>query len=200
MDAVDVPVIVTGHNNFDKNNEVLKAVAQACAGEGLLLNWVEQDNYRTIAGAAMAYGHIVVSQSPIDVNIGKQLNILMGNMDIKPDQIIMDPMTGATGYGIEYTYSVMERIRITGINGDKMLALPMIVSPGQECAKTKEFKALEADFPEWGDLAKRAAMWELSTAVNLLYAGADVLIMYHPEAAMATKKTIFELMDGKAKA
>ena len=192
--AVEVPVIVTGHNNFDKNNEVIKAVAQACAGEGLLLNWVEQDNYRTIAGAAMAYGHAVVAQSPIDVNIGKQLNILMGNMDIKPEQIVMDPMTGASGYGIEYTYSVMERIRLTGINGDKMLALPMIVSPGQECAKTKEFKALEADFPTWGDLAKRAAMWELSTAVNLLYAGADVLIMYHPEAAMATKKTITKLM------
>ncbi len=192
--AVGVPVIVTGHNNFDKNNEVMKAVAQACAGEGLLLNWVEQDNYRTIAGAAMAYGHVVVAQSPIDVNIGKQLNILLGNMDIKPQQIVMDPMTGAAGYGIEYTYSVMERIRLTGINGDKMLSLPMIVSPGQECAKTKEFKALEADFPQWGDLAKRAAMWELSTAVNLLYAGADVLIMYHPEAAMATKKTIMSLM------
>ena len=196
LNAVGVPLIVTGHNNFDKNNEVLKAVAQACAGERLLLNWVEQDNYRTIAGAAMAYGHVLAAQSPIDVNIAKQLNILLGNMDITPEQIVMDPMTGAAGYGIEYTYSVMERIRLTGLNGDAMLSLPMIVSPGQECAKTKEFKAPESDFPAWGDLAKRAALWELSTAVNLLYAGADVLIMYHPEAAMATKKTIFELMDG----
>ena len=194
LEAVDVPLIITGHNNFDRNNEVLKAVAQNFAGERLLLNWVEQDNYRTIAGAAMAYGHVLVSQSPIDVNIAKQLNILLGNMDIKPEQIVMDPMTGATGYGIEYTYSVMERIRLTGLGGDKMLALPMIVSPGQECAKTKELKAPEQDFPTWGDLAKRGAMWELSTAVNLLYAGADVLIMYHPEAAMATKKTITELM------
>jgi acetyl-CoA synthase len=192
--AVNVPLIITGHNHYEKNNEVMKAVAQACAGEGLLLNWVEQDNYRTIAGAAMAYGHSVVGQSPIDVNIGKQLNILLGNMDIKPEQIVMDPMTGATGYGIEYTYSVMERIRLTGLGGDKMLALPMIVSPGQECAKTKEFKALEKDFPTWGDLAKRAAMWELSTAVSFLYAGADVLIMYHPQAAMGVKETIAKLM------
>lgn len=197
LSAVDVPLIITGHNNYDRNNEVMKAVAQACAGENLLLNWVEQDNYRTIAGAAMAYGHTIVAQSPIDVNIGKQLNILLGNMDIKCEQIVMDPMTGATGYGIEYTYSVMERIRQSGLGGDKMLALPMIVSPGYECAKTKEFKALESDFPEWGDLGKRAAVWELTTAVSLVYAGADILIMYHPDAVVQTKKTIFELMDGK---
>ena len=192
--AVDVPLIVTGHSHFEKNNEVLKAVAQACAGENLLLNWVEQDNYRTIAGAAIAYGHSVVSQSPIDVNIGKQLNILLTNMDVKPEQIVMDPMTGATGYGIEYTYSVMERIRLTGLGGDRMLAAPMIVSPGQECAKLKESRAAETDFPAWGDLAKRAALWEFSTALSFLYAGADLLIMYHPEAAMALKKTIGKLM------
>jgi acetyl-CoA synthase len=193
--AVDVPLIITGHNHYDRNNEVMRAVAQSYAGEKLLLNWVEQDNYRTIAGAALAYGHAIVAQAPIDVNIGKQLNILLKNMDVKEEQIVMDPMTGATGYGIEYTYSVMERIRMTGLNGDSMLTGPMIVSPGQECAKLKEVKAAETDFPAWGDLAKRASLWELSTAVTLLYAGADILIMYHPEAAMALRRTIFKLMD-----
>jgi acetyl-CoA synthase len=192
--AVDVPLIVTGHSHFDSNNEVLKAVARACAGENLLLNWVEQDNYRTIAGAAMAYGHCIVSQSPIDVNIAKQMNILLTNMDIKTEKIIMDPLTSAAGYGIEYTYSVMERIRQTALNGDKMLAGPMIVAPGQECAKVKEFKASETDFPAWGNLAKRAAMWELSTAVSLLYAGADLFIMYHPDAAKKLKETILNLV------
>ncbi|MEI8207028.1 MAG: acetyl-CoA decarbonylase/synthase complex subunit delta, partial [Kiritimatiellales bacterium] len=194
LSAVGVPLIITGHSHFDKNNEVLKAVAQACAGENLLLNWVEQDNYRTIAGAAMAYGHTLVAQSPIDVNIGKQLNILLTNMDLKKEQIVMDPMTGAIGYGIEYTYSVMERIRQTALGGDKLLCAPMIVSPGQECIKIKEYKATEKDFPLWGDLAKRAAAWELNTAINLLYAGADVMIMYNPEAAMAAKRTIRKLM------
>jgi acetyl-CoA synthase len=196
--AVDVPLIVTGHSHYEKNNEVLKCIAQACAGENLLLNWVEQDNYRTIAGAAIAYGHSIVAQSPIDVNIGKQLNILLTSMDIKPERIVMDPMTGATGYGIEYTYSVMERIRLTGLDGDRMLAAPMIVSPGQECARIKEYRAIEADFPAWGNLERRTALWELATAVSLLYAGADILIMYHPEATMALKKTILELMQ-KAK-
>ncbi len=192
--AVDVPLIITGHSHFDKNNEVLKAVAAACAGENLLLNWVEQDNYRTIVGAAIAYDHCVVAQSPIDVNIGKQLNILLTNMDFKQSRIVMDPMTGAAGYGIEYTYSVMERIRLTALNGDAMLAAPMIVSPGQECAKIKEFKAPESDFPAWGDLAKRAALWELSTAMTLLYAGADLFIMYHPEAVAGLKKSINKLI------
>jgi acetyl-CoA decarbonylase/synthase complex subunit delta len=195
--AVDVPLIVTGHNHFEKSNEVMKAIAQACEGENLLINWVEQDNYRTIAGAAIAYGHTLVAQSPIDVNIGKQLNILLGNMDVKPEKIIMDPMTGAIGYGIEYTYSVMERIGSTALGGDKMLCAPMIVSPGFECAKLKEFKAPESSFPAWGELSKRAANWELATAVSLLLAGADILIMYHPEAAMAAKKTIIKLLDGK---
>jgi acetyl-CoA synthase len=192
--AVDVPLIVTGHSHFESINEVLKAVAQACAGENLLLNWVEQDNYRTIAGAAMAYHHCIVAQSPIDVNIAKQMNILLTNMDIKPGKIVMDPLTSASGYGIEYTYSVMERIRQTALNGDNMLAGPMIVSPGQECIKIKELKASEQEFPAWGDIAKRAALWELSTAVSLLYAGADLFIMYHPEAAKKLKETIIQLI------
>ncbi|MDR3207505.1 MAG: CO dehydrogenase/CO-methylating acetyl-CoA synthase complex subunit beta [Oscillospiraceae bacterium] len=193
--AVDVPVIVTGHNVYDKNNEVLKAVASACEGENLLLNWVEQDNYKTIAGAAMAYGHTLVAQAPIDVNISKQLNILLTNMGLPADKIIIDPMTSTIGYGVEYTYSVMERIRLTGLGGDNMLLSPMIVSVGQECAKIKEFKAPEESFPEWGDLKRRAAYWELSTATTLLYAGADILIMYTPDAVKTTKETIFRLMD-----
>ena len=153
LEAVDVPLIITGHNHYDKDNEVMKAVAQACAGENLLLNWVEQNNYRTIAGAALAYGHCVVAQSPIDVNMAKQLNILLANMDVKHEQIVMDPMTGAMGYGIEYTYSVMERIRLTGLGGDKMLAVPMIVSPGPGMRQGQGIKAAEQDFPAWGDLA-----------------------------------------------
>jgi acetyl-CoA synthase len=195
LSAVDVPLIITGHNHFEKNNEVMKAIAQGCAGENLLLNWVEQNNYRTIAGAAVAYGHTIVAQSPIDVNIGKQLNILLTNMDLKKERIVMDPLTGAMGYGLEYTYSVMERIRLTGLGGDAMLAGPLIVSPGYECAKVKETRAAEKDFPAWGNLEKRAELWELATATSLLYAGADILVMYHPAAMAEIKKTILALMD-----
>ncbi len=195
LEAVDVPLIITGQSHYDSNNDVMKAVAQTFAGENLLLNWVEQENYRTIAGAAIAYGHSIVSQSPIDVNIGKQMNILLTGMDVQPGRIIMDPLTGAVGYGLEYTYSVMERIRMTALGGDKMLALPMIASPGQECAKLKEARALQAAFPAWGDETRRSALWELTTALSLLYAGADILIMYNPESAMALKRAILRLME-----
>jgi len=195
LEAVDVPLIISGISHFEKNNEVMKAIAQNFEGENLLFNFVEQNNYRTIAGAAMAYGHTVVAQAPIDVNISKQLNILLTNMGLAADRIVIDPMTSTIGYGIEYTYSVMERIRLTGLGGDNMLLSPMIVSVGQECAKVKEFKAPESAFPDWGDLTKRAAYWELSAATTLLYAGADILIMYSPNAALAVKKTINELME-----
>ncbi len=197
LDAVDVPLIVTGHSHFEKNNEVMKEIARGCEGENLLLSWVEQDNYRTIAGAALAYGHSIVAQSPIDVNIAKQLNILLTNMNIPLERIVIDPVTSAIGYGIEYTYSVMERIRLTSLGGDKMLASPIIVSPGQECAKIKEMKALESEFPAWGDLEKRASLWEYSTALSLLYAGASILVMYHPEAGAALKKTITNLWEAR---
>jgi len=199
LEAVDVPLIITGTSHYDKNNEVMKAIAQSCEGENLLFNWVEQDNYRTIAGAVMAYGHTLVAQAPIDVNISKQLNILLTNMGLAPDKIIIDPMTSAIGYGIEYTYSVMERIRLTGLGGDNMLLSPMIVSVGMECSKIKEFKAPESSFPEWGDLAKRTAYWEIATATTLLYAGADILILYNPEAVTTIKKTINSLMDREGK-
>ena len=193
LKAVDVPLIVTGHNYFDKVNEVMKAVAAACAGESLLLNWTEPDNYKAIAGAALAYGHTVVAQGPVDVNITKQLCILMGQMGVPADRIVIDPMASAVGYGAEYTYSIMERIRLTALGGDKPLAQPMIVPVGQECFKIKETKAEESDFPAWGDLSKRAAQWEIATAMSILYAGADLLVLYHPEAVRAVKKAIAEL-------
>jgi len=128
--AVGVPLIVSGPAHFDKRNEVMKTIAAGFAGENLLLNWAETDNYKTIAGAAMGYGHCVAAQSPIDVNMAKQLNILLTTMGIKPDKIVIDPMTGALGYGLEYSYSVMERIRLGALGGDEMLAMPFVSAIG----------------------------------------------------------------------
>ncbi|MDR1020671.1 MAG: CO dehydrogenase/CO-methylating acetyl-CoA synthase complex subunit beta [Synergistaceae bacterium] len=195
LEAVEVPLIITGHSHYDKHNEVMKAVAQTFAGENLLLNWVEQDNYKTLAGAAMAYGHSLVAQSPIDVNIAKQMVILLTNMDFPKDRIVVDPTTSALGYGVEYTYSVMERIRVTALDGEPMLCAPMIVSTGAETGKIKEAKAPESDFPAWGKVEDRIAALEFVAAQSYLYAGADLLIMYHPEAAIQIKNTISELLD-----
>jgi acetyl-CoA decarbonylase/synthase complex subunit delta len=188
--AVEVPIIVTAHNHFETANEVMRAVAASCEGERLLLNWVENENYRTIAGAALAYGHCVVSQSPIDVNLAKQLNILLMNMDLPRDRIVMDPMTGALGYGVEYTYSVMERIRLTGFGGDSALTFPMIVCVGQEAWKAKEGNAPEADFPEWGDPTRRGILWEVQTAMPLIMSGADLVVVYHPESLATLRRNV----------
>ena len=191
--AVDVPVIVTAHSHFETANEAMRAVAAGCEGERLLLNWVENDNYRTLAGAALAYGHCVVAQSPIDVNLAKQLNILLTNMDLPRDRIVMDPMTGALGYGVEYTYSIMERIRLAGFDGDRALTFPMIALVGQEAWKTKEGNAPEADFPEWGGLIERAILWEVQTAMPLILSGADLVVVYHPESLAALRRNVAKI-------
>ena len=193
LKAVGVPLIITGPNHFQKNNAVLKHIAAAFAGENLLLNWVESDNYKTLAAAAMGYNHCLVAQTPIDVNMCKQLNILLTNMGMPPEKIVADPMTGAIGYGLEYTYSVMERIRTSAFVGDPMLAMPMISMPGYEVARTKESRAPRADFPLWGPEQERGALLEIATAMSFLNAGADLLVLYHPLAARTIKRKIDEM-------
>lgn len=194
LKAVKVPLIITAHNYFETANEVMKCIATACQGERLLLNWVEGDNYRTIAGLALAYGHCVVAQSPIDVNLAKQLNILLGNMDLPRDRVVIDPLAGALGYGLEYTYSVMERIRLTALGGDKPLASPMIVQVGQEAWKTKESRASGTDFPTWGVLNRRSVLWEMQTAMPLILAGADLVILNHPESLKVLRRNTTKLL------
>jgi acetyl-CoA decarbonylase/synthase complex subunit delta len=191
--AVDVPLAITAHNHFESANAVLKRVAAEAKGERLLLNWVEGENYRTIAGAALAYGHCVVARSPIDVNLAKQLNILLGNLDLPRDRIVMDPLTGGLGYGLEYTFSCMERMRLTGLGGDGALAFPMMVHAGQEAWKVKEASAPESAFPAWGDLKTRAVLWEVHTAMPFVLAGADLVILEHPATLAALTKAIGDL-------
>jgi acetyl-CoA decarbonylase/synthase complex subunit delta len=194
LQAVGVPVLVTGHSHFDKCNEVLRKVAEDHAGERLLLGWVETDNYRTVAAACLAYGHCVVAQSPIDFNIAKQLNILLGNMDFPADRIVMDPMTGALGYGNEYTYSVMERLRLAALAGDEMLQMPMIVGAGWECTRVKEAFAPAEEYPEWGACEERLVNWEVGTAASLLLAGGDILTVNHPRSVERLRAMVGDLM------
>lgn len=190
---VSVPLIVSGHSHFEKNNEVMKKICEVTAGENCLINYVETDNYKTIAASCLAYGHCLVAQSPIDVNLAKQLNILLLDMNFPASRIVMDPLTGPLGYGLEYTYSIMERIRNDGLAGDRMLAFPMLINPGYECSKVKESRVPESEYPRWGGLKARSADWEIATAMSLLVAGAELLIMYHPQAVEVVRKNILEM-------
>jgi acetyl-CoA decarbonylase/synthase complex subunit delta len=197
LESVTVPIIVSGHSHYEKINEVMKKVCEVTAGENCLINYAETDNYKTIAAACIAYNHTIVAQSPIDVNLAKQLNILLTEMDFPAERIVMDPLTGTLGYGLEYTYSIMERIRIEGLGGDGMLAFPMLVNPGYESSRVKEARAPEEEFPDWGEPGPRSAYWEVATAMSLLAAGAELLVMYHPEAAETVKRNIAEMFDSR---
>ncbi len=193
--AVPVPLVVYGPGVPEKDNEVLVAVAEATAGERLALGLCEQNNYRTIAAACMGSGHIAISRSPIDVNIQKQLNILISDMGLPLDRILMDPTTGALGYGLEYTYSVMERLRLAALQGDSMTQQPLICTVGHEAWRTKEAKVGEGVPEVWGNLAERGIAWETVTATALLEAGADILVMRHPESVAVIKKAIGQLAE-----
>ncbi len=196
-ESVKVPLIISGHSHFAKINEVMKKVCEVAEGENCLINYVETDNYKTIAASCIAYNHTLVAQSPIDVNLAKQLNILLTDMNFPPEKIVMDPLTGTLGYGLEYTYSIMERIRIDGLAGDRMLAFPMLVNPGYETFRVKESMASEDDYPTWGKAEERGIYWETATAMSLLMAGAELLIMYHPEAVKTVKEKIAEIFDSR---
>lgn len=197
LESVSIPIIITGHSHFEKINEVMKKVCEATEGENCLINYVETDNYKTIATACIAYNHTLVAQTPIDVNLAKQLNILLTDMNFPAEKIVVDPLTGTLGYGLEYTYSIMERIRNDGLGGDKMLAFPMLINPGYESSKVKEARVSREDYPEWGDQELRGAYWEIANAVSLLAVGAELLIMYHPKAVEVVKKNISEMFDIK---
>ena len=194
LGATGLPLIVWGPGQADKDNELLVPVAEATKGEKLVLGICEDKNYRTIVATAMANEHLVQARTPMDVNLSKQLNILISDMGMPHDRIIMDPTTGALGYGIEYGYSVMERLRLAALQGDAMTQQPMMVTPGFEAWKAKEAKVGEGVPETWGDWAERGVHWETLTAVALVESGADIVVLRHPESVKRVKEAIDELM------
>ena len=193
LKASGLPLMVFGPGQAEIDNELLVPIAEETKGERLVLGICEDKNYRTIVAAALANDHLVNVRSPMDVNLAKQLNILISDMGLPLDRLIMDPTTGALGYGIEYGYSVMERLRLAALQGDKMTQFPMLVTVGHETWKTKESKVGE-DVPEtWGDWEQRAIHWETLTAMTLLEAGADILVLRHPESLRRVRRAIDNL-------
>ena len=196
LNATGLPIIVLGTGQAELDNEILVACAEEGVGERLALGACEDKNYRTIVAAALAHGHLVTAKTPMDVNLSKQLNVLVHDMGLPMERIITDPTTGSLGYGIEYGYSVMERLRLAALQGDSMTQQPMIVTPGEEAWRAKEARAGEGVPAAWGDWAGRAVNWEAMTAAALIESGADIVVMRHPEAVARVKKMIGELMAG----
>lgn len=194
LEATGLPLLVFGPGQAEKDNELLVPVATEAKGERVVLGVCEDKNYRTIVAAALANDHLVNSRTPMDVNLAKQLIILIHDMGMPLDRILMDPSTGALGYGIEYGYSVMERLRLAALQGDSMTQQPMLVTPGEEGWKVKEAKIGENVPPEWGDWRARAINWETLTATMLLESGANVVTLRHPETVRRVRATISALM------
>ncbi len=195
LEATGLPLIVRGPGQPERDNELLTAVADKSAGERIALGLCEDKNYRTIVAAALANNHLVIASTPIDVNLAKQLNILISDMNMPLDRVLMDPTTGALGYGLEYTYSVMERLRIAALQGDPMVQLPMICFSGEESWRQKESKVGEGVPEAWGDWERRAILWEAITATTLLHAGADIVSLRHPKTIALVKQEIQKLMN-----
>lgn len=194
VSVVDVPLIFWGVDDTKKDAEMMKLVAEVCSGKNVGLAPVTDKNYKQIGAAAIAYKHVVVASTPIDVNLAKQLNILLLELGVQENQILMDPTTGALGYGIEYTYSVMERDRIAALlQQDDKLGFPMVCNLGNEVWKTKEAKIPEAEFPLLGKEKERGICMEAITATLLAIAGADILVMRHPESIKLMNELILEI-------
>jgi len=193
-EAIDVPLIVWGVANDEKDSEVLRKVAETVENKKLLLGPVAEGNYKVIGAGAIGFGHTVVASTPIDVNLAKQLNILLDQLGVPPEKILMDPTTGALGYGLEYCYSVMERDRMAALTqGDEKLAYPLLNNIGFEVWKTKEAKQSEEEAPELGNPENRGVMMETITAVLSLLAGSDIMVLRHPESMKLVRELIDEL-------
>ncbi len=198
--AVDVPVIIWGSANANKDAEVLKQIAEDHEGKNLLLGPVDEDNHKQIGAAALGFQQSVISSSPIDVNLAKQLNILLGNLGVPMEKTIIDPTTGGLGYGMEYCYSVMERIRMAAlVQEDDKLVLPFFNNVGNEVWKSKEAKLSNEEAPELGDSAWRGVLMESTEAVALLMAGSGILSLRHPETVKLVKGFLDQMLAEPAK-
>ena len=193
-DAIDVPLVVWGTANDDKDAELLRRVAEACEGRNVAVGPVSDKNYKQIGAMAIVYGQVVMASSPIDVNLAKQLNILLGNLGVNDEKIIIDPTTGGLGYGLEYTYSVMERDRMAALTQeDAKLQFPIICNLAPEVWKTRETRLTKDEDPKLGDEKRRSILMEAVTAMTLLVAGADIVVMRHPDSISLVKDMIGEL-------
>jgi acetyl-CoA decarbonylase/synthase complex subunit delta len=193
-DAITVPLLVWGCVNDEKDAALLRRVAELCEGKNVAIGPLVEKNYKQIGAMAIGYNQVVMASTPIDVNLAKQLNILLGNLGMPDDRMLIDPTTGGLGYGLEYSYSVMERDRMAALTQeDVKLQYPLVCNMAHEVWKTKETKLKKEDNPKLGDEKKRSILMEAVTAMSLLVAGADILIMRHPDAITLVRDMIKEL-------
>ena len=196
LEAVDVPLIFWGCDDEEKDNEVLMECSHAAKGECCLIGSATETNYRTLGAIGTADKHKVIAEAPVDINIGKQVNILLQDAGFSLDDVVMCQTTAALGYGFDYVFTIFERVRIAGLKGDELMALPQIANVGWETWKVKEAQQDDDILTGWGKLADRGPLWEITTATGYLHAGADIVTLSHPRSIAAVRQAVDELMAG----
>jgi acetyl-CoA decarbonylase/synthase complex subunit delta len=194
--AVTKPLVIQGTGNAEKDTALLSKVAEALEGKNVLLMSAVEDNYKLIAvSAVQAYGQKIAAESAVDINLAKQLNVMISQQGVKSDSYAMHVGVAAAGYGFEYVASAMERIRGAGLSqNDDMLQAPIITPVAGEAWSVKEAIVSEEDFPEWGPAEERGINMEISTAAACLASGSNAVILKHPESAKVISRLISDLM------
>ena len=190
LKAVDVPLIIWGCGEDEKDNIVLPECSHVAMGENCLIGSAKETNYRTIVAICKSDGHKIISEAPVDINIGKQVNILLQDSGFNLKDVVMHQITAALGYGFDYVYTILERARIAGLKGDKLMASPQICDIAGETYRVKEAVVNDDVLPGWGKVEKRGPMWEAVCASNYLQAGADILVLVHPDAINSIQTVI----------
>ncbi len=195
-EAVSMPIVIMGCKNMEKDGELFSKIAEALQGKNILVMSAKNEDYKTVgASVALAYGQKVGAETADDINLAKQLNIMLKGLSIKPESIIMNIGTAAVGYGYEYVASTLDRVRLAALQqSDADLQMPIIAPVSCDTWSVKESSATEEDEPAWGNQEERAIEMEVSTAAANLTGGADAVIMRHPAAVATIKKFITELM------
>ena len=195
-DSSGLPLVIAGSGSIEKDRELLPKIAEALQGKNVLLLSAKEENYKAIAVAAVqAYGQKIGAESSVDINLAKQLNVLISQMGIPAGTSVMNPGTAVAGYGFEYVASTIERIKGAALaQNDTMLQVPIIMPLGAEAWSVKETLVSEEDFPEWGPREQRGVNMEVTTAAAVLAAGANAVVLRHPDSVAAVSQLITELI------
>ncbi len=195
-EATDLPLVIMGCKNIEKDAELFTKIAEALQGKNILVLSAREENYKTVgASAALAYGQKVGAESAVDINLAKQLNVLMTQLGVAPSSIVMNAGSAAAGYGYEYVASTLDRIRAAALaQSDDQLQMPIMTPVSTESWNVKESIMSEADMPEWGDAEERGIEMEITTAAACLTGGSDAVIMRHPAAIKAIADMIEALV------
>lgn len=195
-DATDMPLVVMGCKNIEKDTELFNKIAEALAGKNILVLSARDENYKAIgAGAGLAYGQKVGAESAVDINLAKQLNTVMTQLGVSAQSIVMNIGSAAAGYGFEYVASTLDRVKDAALSqSDAMLQMPIITPVSADTWGVKEAIMPEADMPEWGSQEERGIEMETVTAAAVLASGSDAVIMRHPEAIRTIAAMIGELV------